>query len=71
MKKLKKGDPPISGEKLQKVTQDLTWGIYKTEKCEQVMEEIFPTGNIEGLEVNKVNIEVWRKISHSTKHSDI
>ena len=63
--------PPISSEKLQKVTQDLIWGIYRTEKFEQVMEEIFPPENIEGLEVNKVNIEVWRKISHSTKHSDI
>ena len=30
------------------------------------MEEIFPPENIEGLKVNKVNIEVWRKISHST-----
>ena len=35
------------------------------------MEEIFPPENIEGLEVSKVNIEVWRKISHSAKHSDI
>ena len=31
----------------------------------------FPPENIEGLEVKKVNIEVWRKISHNTKHSDI
>ena len=35
------------------------------------MEEIFPPKNIEGFEVNKVNIEVWRKIFRSTKHSDI
>ena len=35
------------------------------------MEETFPPENIEGLEVNKVNIEVWRNVSHSTKHSDI
>ena len=35
------------------------------------MEEIFPPENTEGLEVNKINIEVWRKISHSTKQSDI
>ena len=32
------------------------------------MEETFPPENIEGLEVNKVNIEVWKKISHSTEH---
>ena len=31
-----------------------------------VMEEIFPPEDvIEGLEVNKVYIEVWRKISHT------
>ena len=66
-----KRGPRISSEKLQKVTQDLIWGIYRTEKFEQVMEENFPPENIEGLEVNKVNIEVWRKISHSAKHSDI
>ena len=35
------------------------------------MKKIFPPENIEGLEVNKVNIEVCRKDSHSTKHSDI
>ena len=38
---------------------------------EQVTEEIFPPENIEGLKISKVNIEIWKKISHSTKHSDI
>ena len=63
-----KGGPPNSSEKLQKVTQDLIWDIYRTEKFEQVMEEIFPPESIEGLDVSKVNIEAWRRISHSTKH---
>ena len=35
------------------------------------MEENFPLESVEGLEVSKVNVEVWRKIFHSTKHSDI
>ena len=35
------------------------------------MEKIFPPENIKGLEANKVNIEVWRKISHIAKHSVI
>ena len=35
------------------------------------MEEIFPPENKEGLGVKKVNIEVWRKISLRTKHSNI
>ena len=35
------------------------------------MEKIFSPENIKDLEANKVNIEVWRKIPHSTKHSVI
>ena len=35
------------------------------------MEKIFPPENIEGLKVSKVNTEIWKKISQSTKHSDI
>ena len=46
----------ISSEKLQKVT--LIWSICRTKKIDQVMEKIFPPENIEGLKVNKVNIEV-------------
>ena len=34
------------------------------------MLEIFQPENIQGLEINKVNIEVSRRISHITKHSD-
>ena len=70
-KKTEKRGPPMSCGKLQKVTQDLVWGIYKSEKFEQVMGDIHPPENIENLEVTKVNIEVWRKISHSTKSNDI
>ena len=66
-----KREPSIFSEKLQKVTQDQIWGIHRTEKFEQVKEETFPPENIEGLEVNKVNIEVCTKIFHNTKHSDI
>ena len=52
---------PICSEKLQKVTEDKIWVTYRTQKCYQVMEKIFCPENIEGLEVNKVYIEVWRK----------
>ena len=51
-----KREVPISSEKLQKVSLDLIWGINRTEKFEQVMEEIFPPENFEGLAVNKINI---------------
>ena len=44
------------------VTQDISWGIYRTEKFDQVMEKIFPPENIEDPEINKVNFEIWRDI---------
>ena len=69
--RIEKRERLISSEKFQKVTQGLICGIYRIEQFEQVMEGIFPSENIEGLEVNKLNIEVWRKISHSAKHSYI
>ena len=69
--RFEKRGAPISSEKLQKLTQDLSWGIYRTERNYQVIEAISPPENIEGLEVNKVNIKVWRKLFHSAKHSDI
>ena len=40
MKELKKGAHRFQ-LKLRKVTQDLIWGIYRSEKCDQVMELIF------------------------------
>ena len=52
---------PICSEKLQKVTEEKIWVTCRTQKCYQVMEKIFYPENIEGLEVNKVYIEVWRK----------
>ena len=40
--KTEKRRRPISSEKLQNVTQGLFWDIYRTEKFDEVMEEIFP-----------------------------
>ena len=52
--------------KFTKIFQDLTYGIFKEEKLEKLF-NIAPQENIEGLEVIKVNEEVWRKIAHKTK----
>lgn len=60
--KTEKRGPPIFGEKVQMVTQDISWGIYRTEKFDQVMEKIFPPENTEDPEINKVNFEIWRDI---------
>ena len=51
--------------------QDLIWSVYYKWKLEQVLENINPPDNVEGLEVNKVNIDVRRKLSHSTKSNDL
>ena len=40
--------------KCDQIRSFLIWGIYRIEKFEQIMEEIFPPENIENLEVNKV-----------------
>ena len=51
---------PISGKK--QLTQNLISVFYRTEKFDQVTES-----NIGVFEVNKVNIEPWRKISYNAK----
>ena len=40
--------PPIFSEKLQNVNPDLIWGIYRTEKYDLVMDDVFPPESIEG-----------------------
>ena len=58
--------PPIN-EKLTNIFQDLTYGIFKVEKLEKLLNDIASPENMEGLEVNKVNDDVWTKIAHKTK----
>jgi len=49
--------PPIN-EKLAKIFQDLSWGIHKKEKVEQVQKESLSPSNMENLDVQPVNIEI-------------
>ena len=67
--KARKG-PPLN-QKLTKIFQDLIWNNTKPEKIENLLKSVLPPENIEGLEPNKVNIEIWRTISHQTKSADL
>ena len=58
-------------EKMTKIFQDLIFNNTKPEKIENLLKSVLPLENIEGLESNKVNIEIWRTISHQTKSAEI
>ena len=62
--------PPLN-EKLTKIFQDLIWNNTKPEKTENLLKSVLPPEIIEGLKPNKVNIEIWRTISHQTKSVDL
>ena len=49
--------PPLN-EKLTKIFQDLIWNNTKPEKIENLLKSVSLPENIEGLEPNKVNIEI-------------
>ena len=65
-----KRGPPIN-EKIVKIFQNMAWGIHKEEKYSELLKDILAPENIEGLEPNKVNAEVWRVMSHKTKSTDV
>ena len=56
---------PAVQEKLANIFQDLVQGIHKDEKLNSVIDSINPPCNVEGLEVTKVNTEVWRRMSRT------
>ena len=47
------------------------WNNTKPEKIENLLKSVLSPENIEGLEPNKVNTEIWRTISHQTKSADL
>ena len=51
--------PPLN-QKLTKIFQDLIWNNTKPEKIENLLKSVLTPENIEVLEPNKVNIEIWR-----------
>ena len=65
----RKGSP--LNEKLTKFFQDLTWTNTKPKKIDNLLKSVLLPQNIKGLELNKVNIEIWRTISLQTKSADL
>ena len=65
----RKGSP--LNEKLTKFLQDLTWTNTKPDKIDNLLKSVLLPENIKGLEPNKVNIEIWRTISHQTKSANL
>ena len=62
---------PAVQEKLAKIFQDLVQGIHKEEKLNSLIDSINPPCNVEGLEVTKVNTEVWRRMSRTAWSNDL
>ena len=59
--------PPVN-EKSCKIFQELIWGIHKEgKKMKDLSENTLAPSNIKGLQVNRVNTEIWREMSHVTK----
>ena len=61
----------LLNEKLAKKIKDLIWNNTKPEKNDNILKSVLPPENIEGLESRKVNIKVWKTISHQTKSADL
>ena len=58
-------------KKLEKILQDLLWGVFKKEKLGNVVMDTLPPKNLENLKKTLVNPEIWKKISHKTKPVDL
>ena len=69
-KNIERKGPPLN-EKLTKKFQDLIWNNTKPEKIENLLKSVLPPENIEGLEANKVNNEIWRTTTYQTKSADL
>ena len=49
----------------------MAFGSHKDEKYQTLVQDTDPPENLEGLEPNKVNVEVWRTMTHKTKSHDV
>ena len=58
--------PPLN-ENIAKLFQNLVCNAINFEKLENLLKEVLPPENINGLEANKLNSYIWRQIAHQTK----
>ena len=66
LEKCEEIEPPLN-ENFAKLFQNLVYNDINVEKLEKLLKEVLPPENINGLEANKVNSEIWRQIAHQTK----
>ena len=52
-----------SHKKLEKILQDLLWGVFKKEKHEEVVMDTISPKNLENSKKTLVNREIWKKLS--------
>ena len=70
LEKCEKRGPPLN-ENIAKLTENVVYNNINVETLEKFLQEILPSENINGLEANKVNSEIWRQIAHQTKSFDL
>ena len=70
LEKCEKRWPPLN-ENIAKLIENVVYNNINVEKLENFLQEILPPENINGLEANKVNSEIWRQIPHQTKSFDL
>ena len=66
LEKCEERGPPLN-ENIAKLFRNLVYNDINVEKLENLFKEVLPPENINGLEANKVNSEIWRQIAHQTK----
>ena len=64
-----RGPPP--NENIAKLFQNLVYNDINVEKLENRLREVLPPENINRLEANKVNSEIWQQIAQQTKSFDL
>ena len=70
LEKWEEKGPPLN-KSIAEFFQNLVYNDINIEKFENLLKEVLPPKNINGLEANKVNSEIWRQIAQQTKFFDL
>ena len=65
LEKCEERRPPLNKD-IAKLFQNLVYIDINVEKLENLLKKVLPQENINGIEANKVNSEIWRQIAHQT-----
>ena len=70
LEKCKETGLPLN-ENIVKLFQNHVYNDINVGKLENFLKEVLPPENINELEADKVNSEIWRQIAHQTKSFDL